>query len=355
MAMTPPLPVKDGINPTRLHLPVTANQLAELAEQYRPTPPRTIAEYMMARFDHVDPATLRERFDSGEVVTITGDPVGWEQPLGSHEFIWYYRTVPDEQPLPESVQVLFEDEHLLVVDKPHFMPTTPGGRFVKESALVKLRVATGHSDLVPLHRLDRATAGVLLFSTNPATRGAYQMLFEQRRVTKTYQAIVRLDEDPDRAIQQCRRLPLVYRNRIIKTRGVITVDVQDYPVADSGRLAPPRIGKRRRSHDPTTGPNAQTRISWLGARDAQGPVPHHGLGWVRLEPRTGRTHQLRVHLAQLGTPILHDRLYPELLVQAPDEMDRPLQLLASTLEFIDPLSGQARRFQTDRRLAYQPR
>lgn len=323
--------MRDGVNPTRLRVPAQG-------------PWATIAEYVLERFGHVRPEGIRERFRTGEVRAPGGAVVDLSTPLGTHEFIWYYRGVPDEPELPFQVRVLHRDEHLVVADKPHFLPTTPGGRFLHNSVLVRLRRALNNPDLVPLHRLDRATAGVLLFSARPETRGAYQELFEHRVVTKTYEAVVRLPSADPGWVE---RLPLVYRNRMEKTKGVITARVVDYPVAESGRLPAPRTGKQRRTHAPTVGPNAESRIELINA----GPARAH----LRLTPHTGRTHQLRVHLAALGLPIVHDRFYPELLDHADDDVDAPLQLLARTLAFTDPLTGRARVFRSELELAEVPR
>ena len=180
-----------------------------------------------------------------------------------------------------------QDAEILVVDKPHFLPTTPGGTYISESALVRLRVQLDIPDLIPMHRLDRLTAGVLLFSTNPATRGRYQVLFEKRRVEKEYEAIA--------AVDQRLQFPLVVRNRMVKSRTYLLAEVVE------GEF------------------NAETRIELEETRGV--------LGRYRLEPHTGKTHQLRVHMASLGVGILHDPFYPVLLDKAPDDYSRPLQHL----------------------------
>ena len=177
MAMESPLPVRNGVNATRLRLPRTGSWA-------------TVADYLLERFGHVDPEGILRRFDEQQIVGLGGTRLTRQTPLGEHEFIWYYRSLPEETPIPFETRILHQDEHLLVVDKPHFLPTTPGGRFIQESALVRLRNQTGIDDLVPMHRLDRATAGVILFAVNPQTRGAYQMLFERREIAKRYKAVV---------------------------------------------------------------------------------------------------------------------------------------------------------------------
>jgi len=329
----PPLPVRNGVGPTRLRIPAGTDT--------------TVVNYLRARFTHLSDESITQRIRDGEIVGNDGTVITHETSADEHEFVWYYRTVPNETPIPFDLDILHVDEHLVVVDKPHFLPTTPGGRFVQETALVRLRNQLNIPELVPLHRLDRATAGVLLFSPNPTTRGAYQQLFEHRQVTRHYQAVVQLPSPAELYLQ---RFPLTFRNRIIKTKGVITAEVEAYDAADSGRIEAPRVGKRRRSHAPTTGPNAITDIELLGQRITNDGVLAH----VALYPRTGRTHQLRIHLAALGHGILHDRFYPELLDHAPDDYAKPLQLLASGLGFTDPLSGVSREFVTRRRLEFGP-
>lgn len=330
-----PLPVRNGVGPTRLRI--------------WPGTPGTVIAYLRDRFPHLTDHALHQRLADGEIVGHDGTRITDTTPAHEHEFIWYYRSVPNETHIPFEVTVLHADEHLIVADKPHFVPTTPGGQFLQETALVRLRNTLDIPELVPLHRLDRATAGVLLFSPNPETRGVYQQLFEQRRVTREYQAVVRLPAPADLYLE---RFPLTFRNRIIKTKGVITAEVEAYASAHSGRIEAPRVGKRRRSHDPTTGPNAITDINLLAHRVLE---DGSALAHLGLFPRTGRTHQLRIHLAALGHGILHDRFYPELLDHAPDDYTQPLQLLASRLAFTDPLTGQPRDFHTARHLDFDPK
>lgn len=330
---TPPLPVRNGVGPTRLRIPAGTHG--------------TVVEYLRWRFPHLAHTAITQRITDGEIVANDGTRITHHTPASAHEFIWYYRSVPHEQPIPFDITVVHQDEHLVVADKPHFLPTTPGGQFLQETALVRLRNQLDIPKLVPLHRLDRATAGLLLFSPNPKTRGAYQQLFEHRKVTRQYQAVVRL---PSPAEPYLSRFPLTFRNRIIKTKGVITAEVESYDTANSGRLEAPRVGKRRRSHAPTTGPNAVTDIRRISHRSSDDGVLAH----VALFPRTGRTHQLRIHLAALGHGILHDRFYPELLEHTADDYTKPLQLLADELGFVDPLTNLPRKFISQRTLSFAP-
>lgn len=299
--MQSPLPVRDGVNATRVRLPPDG-----------PWP--TVLEHLLERFDHVDPDGIADRFRRGEVVGEGGVRLTEHTPLGLHTFIWYYRELPDEQPLPVQLRILHHDEHLLVVDKPHFLPTTPGGRYVRESALVRLRVLVDNPHLVPIHRLDRRTAGVLLFSTNPSTRGRYQVLFEHRLIHKEYRAVAGVDPALD--------LPRTVHNRLAKTRDYLLTQELD--------------GE----------PNSRTRVELLEQRAS--------LGLYRLTPHTGKTHQLRVHMASLGLGIVNDPFYPVLQDESEDDFDRPLQLLASSIGFADPLTGEDRRFDSTLALSAYP-
>lgn len=341
MAQTSPLPVRDGVNATRLRLPSSG-------------PWCTVHDYVLETFGHIDHGGITRRFEAGEVVDAQGRSLSTSTELGECEFLWYYRSVSDERPLPVTEEVLHEDDHLLAVDKPHFLPTTPAGRYVQESLLVRLRRRLDLPDLTPIHRLDRGTAGVVLFSKEPATRGAYQLLFENRQVSKTYECVSASPtghERPDEALAA--RFPLIVRNRIVKTKGRIVSELEPYAVADSGhrphqRRAPTR-GRRRTTAVP--GPNASSRVELISSGTNRRGAD---VGHFRLTPHTGKTHQLRIHMAMLGLGILHDRFYPELLADAEDDFDRPLQLLATTLSFTDPLSAEAREFTSRRALADAP-
>lgn len=340
MPQKSPLPVRNGVNATRLRIPDAG-------------PWRTIHEYVLETFGHIDPAGITSRFHNGEVVDAAGTPLSTHSPLNAAEFIWYYRSLPEEPPLPVQEEILCEDEHLLAVDKPHFLPTTPAGRYVQESLLVRLRHRLNMPDLVPIHRLDRGTAGVVIFAKNPETRGAYQLLFENRRVSKTYECVSTLNDAPGNLAA---RFPLTVRNRIEKVKGVVVSQLVSYDTADSG-LRPHeswhRVKGRRRT-EPIPGANSSSRIELL----RYGPPPRHAqgpdLGLFRLTPLTGKTHQLRIHMAMLGLGILHDRFYPDLWDDAPDDFNAPLQLLARSLSFTDPLSGAPRVFRSTRRLVEAP-
>jgi tRNA pseudouridine32 synthase/23S rRNA pseudouridine746 synthase len=310
--MQSPLPVRDGVNATRLRLPGEG-------------PWDTAMDYMMHRWGHIDPQGIEDRFDAGEIVGEGGVPLDRATPLTKHTFIWYYRTLPPEARIPVELGILHQDEHLLVVDKPHFLPTTPGGTYIQESALVRLRNQLDLPDLIPMHRLDRMTAGVLLFSTNPDTRGTYQVLFEKRQVQKEYECVSAAEPAQGHPAVE---FPLVVRNRMTKSRSYLLAEViEGEPNAET------RI-EQVATFDGGRAPNAS------GSAATAGPGNNSRRALYRLEPHTGKTHQLRVHMASLGLGIVNDSFYPDLLDKAPDDYGKPLQLLARGIRFVDPISGK---------------
>ncbi|WP_404291605.1 pseudouridine synthase [Glutamicibacter arilaitensis] len=335
--MLSPLPVRNGVNATRLRVPKNG-------------PWETVADYLLERFGHVDPEGLMRRFEEQEIVGLGGVPLSANTTLGEHEFIWYYRSLPVETPIPFEAKILHQDEHLIAVDKPHFLPSTPGGRFIQESALVRLRNQTGNPDLVPMHRLDRATAGVILFAANPQTRGAYQMLFENRKISKKYQAVVALQ--PGDGLETGRVLEANGEHPNVRTIEELHGLLQSMPLVFENRMAKVK-GQLRSSVEDGT-PNAQTRISLGAIGTSKG---HHAglqVALMELDPLSGKTHQLRVHLASLGLGIINDAFYPRLWDLAPDDYSRPLQLLAHTISFVDPLTGEPRSFSSRQSLVEAP-
>ncbi|GAA4882489.1 pseudouridine synthase [Saccharopolyspora cebuensis] len=300
MRRTPrsPLPPRDGVDATRIRLPAEG-------------PWATVLEHLVERLPMLPADRIEAMLRAGEVVGEDG-PVGPAAPFVSRASVWFHRDLPTEVPVPFGLDVLHRDEDLVVVDKPHFLATTPRGGHVAQTALVRLRRELGLPDLSPAHRLDRMTAGVVLFVVRPELRGAYQGLFQDRAVRKVYEAIA--PHDPAVA------LPRTVRSRIVKERGV-----------HAARELPGE-------------PNSETRVELLERRG--------GLARYRLLPRTGRTHQLRVHLNSLGLPIVGDELYPVIAHRAPDDFTDPLRLLARSLEFTDPVSGRPRRFDSARALEW---
>ncbi|MGY0022732.1 RluA family pseudouridine synthase [Streptomyces sp. YJ-C3] len=293
-----PLPQRNGIDPVRVRMPADG-------------PWDTVRDHLLARLaagNGVVDAMIAE----GRIVGRDGTPITPDTPYEPGAHVWFHRDLPPEPPVPFALDIVYRDEHILVADKPHFLATTPRGSHVAETALARLRRDSGIESLGPAHRLDRLTAGLVLFVVQPQERGAYQTLFRDRLVGKEYEAVAPYDP----AVE----LPVTARSRIEKERGVLT------------------------AHEVPGGePNAESRIELVERRD--------GLGRYRLTPHTGRTHQLRVHMTALGLPILGDPLYPRIMDPvAPDDFRRPLQLLARTLEFRDPVTGREHRFVSERQL-----
>ncbi|MBB3661581.1 MULTISPECIES: RluA family pseudouridine synthase [Prauserella salsuginis group] len=295
-----PLPQRNGLDAARLRLPVDGTWA-------------TVRDHLVQRLHRLEPAYIDDMLAAGRFVTTAG-PVTEDTPYVPGDFVWFHRDLPDEVPVPFDIGIVHRDDDLVVADKPHFLATIPRGKHVMQTALVRLRDELGLPELSPVHRLDRVTAGLLMFTVRRELRGPYQNLFRDRTVHKEYEAIA--PHDPQLA------LPRTVRSRIVKRREVVTAE--EVP------------GE----------PNAETYVELVEARD--------GLGRYRLVPATGRTHQLRVHLASLGVPIVGDSFYPVTYETALDDFRNPLQLLAKVLEFTDPLTGERRRFESDRTLSAWP-
>lgn len=294
------LPERDGIPPSRVRL--------------EEGPWERLLDFLCERFPRIPPEVLAQRLAAGDIVDEQGRAQRPDSPYRPGGWLWYYREVPDETPLPFDLPVLYQDERLLVVDKPHFMASTPGGRYLRHTALVRLRRELNLPTLSPMHRLDRDTAGVLMFCVDPAYRGRYQSLFQRQQVHKEYEAVA--------APPAGRRFPLVHRSRLEEIPGGFIM--QEVP------------GEA----------NSETRIELLRMLET-GARAH-----LRLLPLTGRKHQLRAHLSALGMPILNDAYYPQRLAQpAADDFSAPLQLLARAVEFHDPVDGRVRRLESRRVLA----
>lgn len=289
-------PAIDGVPASHVQLP--------------PGPWGSVLDGLCARFPQVDRGTWQSRIARGRVLDDRGRALEMDAPYRAGLDVYYYREVGPEVRIPFQETVVYADEHLVVADKPHFLPVTPAGGFVRETLLARLVERLGNPMLVPLHRIDRATAGLVLFSADPASRAAYQALFREQRIIKRYEA-------------WAPALPLV-----------------DFPHVHRSRLAPGEPFFRMRETQGVA--NSETRI---------GVIERAGAWWrYRLEPVSGRKHQLRVHMASLGAPIRHDRFYPELADVSADDHARPLQLLAQSLQFTDPVGGTERRFESGMRL-----
>jgi tRNA pseudouridine32 synthase / 23S rRNA pseudouridine746 synthase len=289
------LPVRNGVGASQVALPVG--------------PWTCVLDFLVERFPAISAGEWVSRIDAGDVVDAGGHPVAAAQPYMPHGKLYYYRTVANEAPNAAQARVLFEDDLLVAADKPHFLPVTPSGQYLQETLLVRLRRQLGQPGLTPIHRIDRETAGVVLFAKQASHCAAYQALFVGRKIQKDYQAIAPSDTRL--------RFPLTRASTLVP--GDHFMQMREADVAGSK-------------------PNALTEIELMETRGA----------WARyrLTPATGKRHQLRVHMAALGLPILGDRIYPNLLAQGGDEPANPLRLLAAGIAFRDPISGTERRFES---------
>ena len=279
----------------------------------RVAPWPTLLDCLAERLPNIGRSVWRERMQRGEVVGEDGQALLPEAPYAHGARIYYWRDLPDEPVIPFEASVVFQDEHLVVADKPHFLPVTPGGRYVQETLLVRLKRQLGLTDLSPLHRIDRETAGLVVFSVRPADRDAYQRLFREHRIHKTYEAIA--------AAPIGWAAPVVHRSRMVE-------DPQAF----------------YRMVETEGEPNSDTPIDLIERQGA----------WARyrLAPISGKRHQLRVHMQALGLPLYGDQFYPTVL-RAPDEVEdftSTLRLLAQSIAFTDPVTGEERAMRSRLRL-----
>lgn len=293
------LPLREGVSASALACPAGPWPL--------------LLDFIAERLSLVSRRDWQARMAAGEVLDDRGQVLPPEAPYRAGRRIYYWRWLAQEHEIPFEEQILFQDDELLVADKPHFLPVTPKGRYVQQTLLTRLKRRTGIATLTPVHRLDRETAGLTLFAIRPESRDAYQRLFRERSVEKVYEAIA-----PWRAEL---RLPLCYRSRL-QERAEAFMQMQE--VAGE--------------------PNAETGIAL---------IERLGEAWARYElrPSTGQKHQLRAQMCALGLPIRGDRIYPQLQPeQAEPDYREPLCLLARSIAFTDPLNGQRRRFESARQL-----
>lgn len=301
-----PLPIIDGIKPSFLVLPHE--------QQWHN---QTLLAFLCSHFPFVPESTWKKRLNSGMVVNQNGESLNEFSPFQAGETIFYYREVSrNEEPrIPFEERILYVDEHLIVVDKPHFLPVIPSGRFLRETLLTRLRLHPdlqhlNVNDITCIHRLDKDTAGVMLFSHQAHSRASYQQLFANRLVHKTYHALAptRLDLN----------YPIEIRSRLVR--------------GDSFFLTKEEAGES----------NAHTIINLLEQRGE--------ISLYELHPITGKKHQLRVHMMKLGMPLLNDMLYPEVFPAGTENYAQPLKLLAKRIEFCDPITGENRVFESQQNL-----
>lgn len=274
-----------------------------------PRPWPTMRDWLHHRLSEhidVDAFIADERF-----VLDSGEPLRADAGYRPHTFVWFYRDLPEETPVPGRVRVVHRDERIVVVDKPPFLSSIPRGKHIAESVVVRMRHELGLPELTPMHRLDRVTSGLLILATERRWRGAYQSMFMRGEVSKTYRAVA--------GIRDGLELPVVVRNHLRK-----------------------RHGTWQGEEVPGLAPNAESLVELEHELPAASGGERRGV--YRLTPRTGKTHQLRLHMLGLGIPIEGDPLYPVVREVAVDDFGTPLQLLASELRFPDPIDGTERRF-----------
>ncbi len=272
----------------------------------------TMAEFLVQRFPGVPAIVWQQRLENGDVIDDAGQVITPITPFEAQRRLYYFRNVPQEPHIPFDEVILWQDDHLLVVDKPHFLPVMPSGKYLQETVLVRLKNKLDLPDLAPIHRIDRDTAGLVLFSIQPATRDAYHALFRKREVSKTYEAIAPWNS----------ALPWPIRRET-------------------------RIVESDHFFQQTEVPGEPNALTFIEPLQVIGDLARY-----QLKPVTGQRHQLRVHMAALGLPILGDGIYPTLTPEGQIDFEHPLQLLAKSIEFVDPLSGGLRLFASQRRLLY---
>lgn len=292
--------MRDGVSPSYVVLPGKGDG--------------RLLDFLAERLPLISREVWRARMQAGEVVDSRQQALGPEQHMMPGQRVYYWRAMVDEMPIPFDAEVLYEDERLLLVDKPHFLPVLPTGKYVQNSLLVRLKRLTGNADLSPLHRIDRDTAGLVLLSKDAATRGQYQALFRDRAMDKSYEAVA--------PVLPGLTFPREHHSRLEESDRFFLM------------------------HEVAGAPNSHTLMEVL---ESNGSWARYGL-----KPVSGKRHQLRVHMAALGIAIRNDAFYPEVNDPPEGDFSRPLQLLAKALSFTDPVTGKALQFSSRLRLQKLP-
>lgn len=315
-----PLPVKDGLNPSRVRIS------AEFAGFTAYDFVWHLISTQRYRAEDDNEQAVAERFTRNEVVLVSGMRGLLAEPddlLTEGHDLWFYRTPVFEREVPYTPEVIFEDDNLLVVDKPPFMSTMPRGKHITQTVTVHMRRITGNGELSPAHRLDRLTSGVLVMTKRREVRGAYQELFARKQAQKTYTAIA--------AFKEALADGALWRDRMVKHLGNMQAEIVEGPPNAETEL----VGVDKLADD------QQHRMEAL-----HGPQPPLATYW--LKPYTGKTHQLRLHMNAAGVPILGDPIYPTVLPESAEDFSKPLHLCAHTLKFKDPISHEERIFTAKR-------
>lgn len=293
----------EGVSASRVYLP---------ADQAHPN----LLAFFVAQFPHIAKEEWLDRFSNKLVLNQDGQALAANSPYMPNTHVLYFRRLAREPEIPFEEQILYQDEHILVADKPHFLPVTPSGLYLHQTLLNRLKKKTGIQHLSPIHRIDRDTAGLVIFSVNPHERAQYQNLFRDRAVQKVYEAIAPYAEG------LCKKMPMIYQSRLEESEHFLQMqEVQgDF--------------------------NSDTLIEVVEIKEP----------WAKykLTPGSGKKHQLRCHLNALNIPIQYDQIYPVLTPYQEYELDfsKPLQLLAKALSFEDPISKTFRSFASKRTLDF---
>jgi tRNA pseudouridine32 synthase / 23S rRNA pseudouridine746 synthase len=316
-------PVKNGVGPSTVGIPANTSLPA--------------IDFLAQKFSAISREAWLQRFENREILNAQGRVMAPQDILLVESHLHYYRSIPNEPELPWKAKVIFQDDYLVVADKPHFMPVTPGGRYVQQSLLVQLKQQLNLPELSPLHRIDRETAGLVVFSVRSQDRNAYQELFRLRQVQKTYEAIAGAPETSPMHLQ----FPLIHRSFMAE-------DSQFFRMLEVAR----------HEHNDSLEFNSETWIDCMerlygnSALDNQNATQPLLLARYLLKPLTGQRHQLRVHMNSIGLPLLNDQFYPQVLRDANEKVDfnAPLQLLAQKIAFKDPVTGASRSFESSSQL-----
>jgi tRNA pseudouridine32 synthase/23S rRNA pseudouridine746 synthase len=271
----------------------------------------SLLTFLSERFPRIERSCWERRIAQGKVLGEDGSPITFASAYLPQKRLFYFREVTEERIIPFSERILFQNADLLVSCKPHFLPVTPGGPYLEECLLHRLRKSTGNNDLVPIHRIDRETAGIVLFSANIKTRHLYGELFRAGGVEKSYQALSALAGDPGKRVW-------LVENRMVRGEPWFRMKTVPGPV------------------------NARSKLELVEVKN--------GKARFVLHPLTGKTHQLRLHMGSLGFGIHNDRYYPDLQPEQPDDFSTPLQLLAKSVKFKDPVTGEMMSFESAREL-----
>lgn len=291
----------EGVSASRVYLP---------ADQTHPN----LLAFFITQFPHIPVSEWEQRFVEGLILDQEGYALAATNPYLPNAHLLYFRRLTREPEIPFEEQILYQDEHILVADKPHFLPVTPSGLYLHQTLLNRLKKKTGIQTLSPIHRIDRDTAGLVIFSVNPDERAQYQNLFRDRVVKKVYEAIAPYSE------ALAKQLPMTYQSRIEESEHFLQMQEVE------GR------------------PNTDTLIELIAENNPWSKY--------RLIPGSGKKHQLRCHLNALGIPIKNDQIYPILTPYQEYDLDfsKPLQLLAKEIAFQDPINNELRSFRSQQEL-----